>query len=93
MPPKSIDFSLQLLIAPRSTKSNMDQRSAVHFLLHLINDLEKILTILVFKHWLGYLAHALFGNPAITIGNALQACDLQALAFLYDLNECRCFSK
>ena len=46
------------------------------------NELEEILPILIFEHGLGELAHALFGDPSLTISNALETSDLETLPFL-----------
>ena len=49
---------------------------------YFVDDLEEVLAILVLEHGLSKLAHALLGNPALTIGDALEAGYLEALALL-----------
>ena len=54
-----------------------------------IDDLQQVLPILVLEHGLGQLAHLLLGDPAVAVSNALQAGNLQTLAFLDDLHKGR----
>ena len=61
----------------------MSQGAAVNFLFHLVDYLQKVLSVLVLQHRFGQFSHFLFGNPAIAVGYTLQASHLQALAFLY----------
>ena len=53
----------------------------------LLDDLEQVLSVLVLEHRLGQLAHTFFGNPAVAVGDVLEAGHLQALAFLDDLHK------
>ena len=43
---------------------------------HLVNDLQKILAILVLEHGLGEFAHTGFGYPSLTIGDAFETGNL-----------------
>ena len=62
-------------------------------LLHFVNNLEKILTVLILNHWLCKFTHALFTNPTFTVGDCFETCDFQSLTFLNNLNVGRCFRK
>ena len=61
--------------------------------LHLVNDFQQVLTILVLQHRLCYFAHSLLRNPTVAVGNSFKTSDLQTLAFLYYLHKGGCFSK
>ena len=59
--------------------------SQILFPFHIVNHLEQILPILVLEHRLCQLAHPLFGNPSLSVCNALQTTYLQALALFEHL--------
>ena len=51
-----------------------------------INNFEKVLTILILKHWLGQFTHALFGYPSLTICDSFEASNLEALTLFEDFD-------
>ena len=54
--------------------------------LHVVDDLEQVLAVLVLEHWLSELAHVLLVDPALAVGNSLKAPNLQALPLLENLD-------
>jgi len=71
----------------------MSECVRINFFFHLIYNFEQVLTVLVLQHRLSNLAHTLFCNPSVTIGNALQASNFQALALLNDFHKGTCLSQ
>ena len=65
----------------------MCESIGINFLFHLINNFKKVLSVLVLQHWFCQFAHLILGNPAITVGDALEACNLKTLAFFDNLNK------
>ena len=53
----------------------------------LFDHFEQVLSVLVFEHGLGRLAQFPFGDPAVAVGDPLEACDLEPLPLFEYLDE------
>ena len=51
----------------------------------LVGDFHQVLAVLVLEHGLGEFAEFISGNPAVHVGDAFEASDLEALTFLQHL--------
>ena len=60
---------------------------------HLTDDLEEILPVLVFEHGLRYFLHFLPCDPSTAVGDAFETGNLQSLALLDNLHEDGCLGK
>ena len=59
----------------------------VDFAFLFFNDLKEVLAVLVFNHWLGEFAHAVFGDPTTAVSDGFEAGDFETLTFLDDFDE------
>lgn len=53
----------------------------------LCDHFEQVLSVLVFEHGFGRLAQFPFGDPAVAVGDTLEACDLEPLPLFEHFDE------
>ena len=54
--------------------------------MNLLNNLDEVFSILIFKHRLGKLPHFVGRNPSLTVGNAFKTGNFESLTLFKHFN-------